>query len=131
MEEAIRMALGVYITSLDLPAVHWNNVNQDVQTETYIKASILPAGADYMGLCDGAAKHTWILQLSIYIKEGIGEIPAAQLADKLRGFLPFNTSLSSGGYTFKTERKGEIMPSVHSGNGWLFIPCQFRLSIFQ
>lgn len=130
--EAIR-AFFSHIANLNILPVAWPNTDQAeevIENEPmHIRLAVLNTRPEVIKTC-GKSRHMWILQVSIYFKKDAGLFVPAQKVDSVVSGVPFNTVLSSGGYTFKTTSQGEVIPAVNS-DAWLFIPVQFRFTTYK
>ena len=126
METEFLTAAFEYVDGLGILPVYFPNVHQDQPEDSYIKAAVFSTPPERLGLCDGASRHLWILQLSVYVRDGVGQIIPAQYADLLRASFPFKTVITNGGYSFHTETQGTINSPVNTTEGWYFIPLQFQ-----
>lgn len=134
MEAELLKALFAYIESLAVLPVWFPNVAEDTDgnkspTEPHIRVSVLPTAPEKLSVCNGVSRHLWILQTSIYVRDNVGQIVPAEYADQLRAAFPVNKELTSGGFTFHTEKQGEVIPAVQSADGWYFVPVQFQILI--
>lgn len=131
MEEALLNAVLAHIHQMQLASPYYENVGGDTPRGDHTRVSILPTTPEKLRICGDTSKHTWIAQVSIYIREGKGVFPIARFIDELREKTPVGTRLSYGGYTFHTEDKAHAVDAVQSDDGWFFIPVQFRVHIFN
>lgn len=109
--------------TMGLP-VYWPNVATGEPANTHLRISVLPTTPRTLTTC-GGSQHQWIVQIAVYVRDGVGAVVPAQHADTLRGSIPFLTTVSSGSYTFKSASVGEVIPAVKT-DGWYFVPVQFR-----
>ena len=130
MESHVRIAafsaVNAIVNGLGLPA-YWPNVAViDNIANEHILVDVVNTEPSQTNIGDGEAIHRWILQLTVAVRDGVGEIRPAQIADGLKSGLPFGTELSGGGHSFRIIRTAEIK-SAQSLEGWLYMPVQFRL----
>lgn len=129
MEAEALKAFFSHIDSLNILPCYWPNVKSEKPTDSHLRVSVTPVSPNVLTVCDGAEQNLWLLQISVYVRDGVGEIIPSQYADALKNGIPFNTKLQSGGYEFQTLKRGEIKPLIASGeSGWVFKPVQFRFS---
>lgn len=127
IREAASKHVGDLAHSMGMP-VYWLNVPvPDDPEDEHIRGSVLPITPD-IHKTNGRGRFAWILQMSIYVRDGTGD--PGEYVDALRRGFPFNTELTNGGHTFRTTDRGYAPPPVQT-DGWLFIPMQFRLQTFN
>lgn len=132
MEAEALKAIFRHLKSLDILPLYWPNIkSKKIPTKAHFRVTVMPTTPDKLALCGDASKHNWILQVGIYVKEGVGQIVPAQYADSLRAGIPVGTVLTSGSFSFHTEKQGEVINAVQSADGWYFVPVQFQVSIFN
>ena len=108
-------------------AVYWPNVAvPDDTADEHIRVSVISTQPDSTNICSAESRYQWILQLSIYVRDGVGEILPAQHADNVKSGLPFGTVLSGGGHEFRVNRTAEVFSAINY-DAWLVVPVQFRL----
>ena len=130
MESHIRIAAFSAVNSLcnSLGVVaYWPNVSviDDIANE-HILVDVINTEPTQTNICNGEAVHKWILQLTVAVRDGVGEIRPSQLADSLKNGLPFGAELTGGGHSFRISKTADIK-SAQSLDGWLYMPAQFRL----
>jgi hypothetical protein len=113
------------VDGLGILPVYFANIEAgDVENE-HIRVSIMPTSPEEITLCDGN-KWTWILQIAVYVRDGVGEIKAAQYVDSIRAAITKNMSITENSRTFTVANSGERIPPVIDG-GWYFTPLQYRI----
>ena len=96
--------------------------------EKYLRASLLPANPEVIGLCEGTSRYVWLFQISIIVRDGIGE--PAGLIDALRALLPFGDVLDNGTHRFQVMAPPSAIPPVPL-EGWYSLPVQTRIQTFH
>ena len=129
MESEIRKAAFQHVNalaaSLSLP-VYWPNVSiSGNPADQHIRVSVLNVEPEVL-TTEGGSRHQWILQLSVYVRDGVGEIVPADYASSLQAGLPFNTKLQSINYQYQTTKPGQVISPLKT-DGWYIVPVQFRL----
>lgn len=97
------------------PVVYPNEANPAVPTSTHLRAYILPADTESMGLSSWDVERG-IIQVSVYEKQGTGIIKAYSIAQQVLALFPRGFSAAG----FKVHRAGSIGPAVIDG-AWLAI----------
>lgn len=111
------MGLPVYYPNVSVPE---NPANE------HLRVRMESTEPDSTVICSGAARYQWILQISVYVRDDVGEIVPMQYADDIKSQLPFGTVLSGDDSDYRVNRTGNVISPV-AVDGWLFIPIQFRL----
>lgn len=99
----------------------------------YYKVDILPASENSLGLSfSSATRQLGIIQVSCYIRDGKGDIPAVEMADQIIAAFPRGTVLEDGGVSVRIEDKayksqGFSATTSNVGGekvngGWFMIP---------
>ena len=92
----------------------------------YLRVNTLPTEPRVRGIKNGWSIYVWLLQVAIYVKDGIGEVKPLAVADKLELHLPYNTKLVGDEHEFTVISPPTPLPPVPT-DGWFFIPVQFRI----
>jgi len=129
VESEIRKAAFQHVNTLaaglGLP-VYWPNVKVNGEpANQHIRVSVMTVEPDVL-TTEGGTKYQWILQLSVYVRDGVGEIAATDYASSLQAGLPFNTKLQSINYQYQTTKPGQVISPLKT-DGWYIVPVQFRL----
>lgn len=128
MEADCRNALYTKVSSiassLSLPVYYENSRSLDREAGNHLRASVNNLSAEQLTVCGTGAAHTWLLQINIYVRDGVGSIDPAGYADSICAELPVNTELSYNGKKFKVIDPGDVRPGIQS-EGWFFIPVYF------
>ncbi len=98
------------------PVVYPNEANPAIPESTHLRAYILPADTESIGLSSWDVERG-IIQVSVYEKQGAGVIKASAIAEQVLALFPRGFSASG----FKVHRAGSIGPAVIDG-AWLAIP---------
>ena len=93
----------------------------------YLRASVLPSSPSVLTIEAGATLHIWTMQVSIYAREGIGEISSLQYASKLRCAFPVATIFTGADHNYKVISAPSPAPPVLLNDGWLSTPVSFRV----
>lgn len=94
--------------------------------EAYLAAILLDTPPDTRGICNGWARYTWLLQVSIYVRDGLGGGRARGILDRLRASLHPPMRLTSTSHTFVVTRAPAAATTV-SGDGWVMTPVTIRI----
>ena len=112
-------------------SVKWPNVNFNPDgLQHYFQVSILPVNPRVLVVCDGGSEYKWIYRISVYMIDGIGEIEAYRLVDKIKAAFPVNKVLTGGEFKFKVVTPANPAPVVRT-EGWSYIPVQFRCQVIS
>lgn len=131
MEAEALKAFFTLINNMGVLPVYWPNVNVENPDSSHLRVTVFPVSPELL-TTQGKTKNEWILQVSIYVRTGIGSIVPAQYADTIKAGIPFNTVLQSDNYKFQTTRTGAALPLVDSSDkAWSFMPIQFRFISFN
>lgn len=95
----------------------------------YLRTSVLPIPLEHVGVNNDEARYLWIGQISVYARDGIGELAPLRIAQLLRAAYPRFYEFAGSTLKFRVERTGDIKPPVSRG-GWFFFPVQFRIQTF-
>lgn len=93
---------------------------------TYLRVSILPTDPQVLTVCGSGSRHIWVMQVSVYVKDGDGPIPAFEIVDQLSEFLPVTTKLVGVNHTFQVVTPPSPVPPIPM-DGWFSVPVQFRI----
>ncbi len=114
--------------ALALPC-YWPNVApQSAPANTHLRVTVLPTAPQVLTICSGSSRYQWILQVAVWVRDGVGVVIPAQYIDSIRSAIPYNTVLMNGGLGFKSVTTGEVLPAV-AADGWYSTPVQFRFQI--
>lgn len=94
--------------------------------DRFLKVSVIPVPPDTQGIKSGWSVYQWLFQVSVYVRETIGEIKPLNIADALRQEFPFNFKFKGAEHEFTVTRPASVAPPVQDG-GWYFVPVTFRL----
>ncbi len=110
---------------LSLPC-YWPNVALPTSpANVHLRISVLPTTPQVLTICSGGSRYQWILQVAIWVRDGVGIVAPAQHIDSIRSAIPYNTVLTSS-HGFKSIAAGEVLPAI-AADGWYSTPVQFRL----
>ena len=109
---------------LHLPC-YWPNVSPlFAPVNTQLRVSVLPTTPQVLTICSGGSRYQWILQVAVWVRDGVGAVVPAQYIDSIRSAIPYNTVLTSS-HGFKSIAAGEVLPAI-AADGWYSTPVQFR-----
>jgi hypothetical protein len=106
--------------SAGLPQIIYPNISTPTPTGNHIRVFVLPAITEAIGI----EKINWasgIIQASIYCKDGVGAIVAADIADTVIALFPRGTVMTNGGLSIRVDSLGYAGPAITEG-GWYQIP---------
>lgn len=96
-------------------------------SDFYFKVASLPVEPDVHGVNGGHSVYLWILQLSIYARDGVGEIASTDYADELReSVFPIYSKWQGAKHEY------QIMTPPNARNpipmdGWHATPVRFQI----
>jgi len=96
----------------------------------YLGAQILPVPPRPLTIKSVGSVYVWLLQVSVYIRDGSGTADANEVVDKLRVAFPPLHKLVGPNYTFKIMRPADSAQPVPVP-GWLSIPVTFRAQLIH
>jgi hypothetical protein len=115
----IKIALFARLESLVFPAgvtVFYPNIGADLPAGNFIRPDVLPASTAPLDLV-GSNQESGLLQVSIYVKKGLGELTSSGIAQTILDGFPRNLALNG----VRIDRPGSIGPSFFDGN-WQVTP---------
>lgn len=115
----IKALLFARLESLVLPAgvtVFYPNIGTTMPLYNFVSPAVLPATTAPIDLVN-SDRETGLLQVSVYVKKGLGEIVSADIAQVILTGFPRNLALSG----VRIDRPGSIGPSFYDGN-WQVTP---------
>ena len=96
----------------------------------YFKLATLPVKPSVHTVC-GVARYRWILQVSIYFRDGFGEIKPLIQADKIRDeVFPVNTILEGSTHSYRVMTPPYPAPPIPM-DGWFSVPVSFTIQTIQ
>ena len=111
--------------ALALPC-YWPNVApQSAPANTHLRVTVLPTAPQVLTICSGGSRYQWILQVAVWVRDGVGVVIPAQYIDNIRSAIPYNTAVLTNSHSFKSITAGEVLPAV-AADGWYSTPVQFR-----
>lgn len=108
---------------VEMPAVHFEKPSG--ANAVYLQAStlgVLPAIHNVAG----GARHTWLLQVSIFYREGSGELQASRLADKMASAFPSQYKFSGDLHDYEITRPPYPAPPIKA-DGWYSMPVTMQV----
>ena len=96
----------------------------------YLSIYELPTSPSVHSVC-GESRFRWILQVSIVVRDGLGEVMPLEYADKIRDdVFPVNSELEGGAHRFVVLTPPTPAPPVQL-EGWFSIPVRFTVQTIQ
>ena len=89
--------------------------------EAYLEIATLDTDPNTRGMCNGWSIYIWLFQVSIYVRDGLGEGRTKGILDRLRASLHPPMRLTSENHTFTVFGAARAASSV-PGDGWSFVP---------
>ncbi len=120
-------AFMAHVASFATVPVYWPNVSDDLigpPKSDHFRVSVLPVDPEGVDTC-GGSRYTWILQVSVFVRDGVGMVKPARLVDEIRAATPDGLRLTSNNYVFQTIAQCREAPPLHEG-GWCITPVQCR-----
>lgn len=133
-ETALRTALYTAVASFasdESLRVAWPNVAFDPGSdELYLRVAVLPVPPTQLAIKGDGALYPWLLQVSAYARDGVGELKPLAIIDALRTAFPANHRFAVGAHEAVVIAPATVPPPV-SADGWFFIPAQFRIQFIS
>lgn len=132
MENEALEAMFKHVESLDILPAWFPNIEEDNEGNRapnydHFRVFVLPVDADNnITLCGQKARYRWLLQISIYVRDGVGQIKAAQYVDQLRAATLPNQNILSGINEFRIDGIGQTSPAIQA-DGWFIYPVRFSI----
>ena len=129
MEDDVRRTLYAWLETFaaaeSLP-VAFPGWNFEPGGEPYLRVQVFPTRPSLMGVKTGWSIHTWLFQVSVYIRPGKGDLSAQSVADRLRTALTHSTRLTGSEAVYTVIGQADIAPHI-AVEGWLAVPVTFRI----
>ena len=100
-----------------LPTIYYQNIDYDTPTEEHIRATVLPANTETRGLVNQNIERG-IINISIFVPQGVGIIGAAGYAATVLTGFPRNLDL---GNQIRIDVAGYVEAGIVDG-GWYQLP---------
>lgn len=114
---SIKTALLTHLESLGLGIdIHYPNVASDLPDGEFITPTVLPATTRSLGLV-ATNQEVGLLQVSVFVKKGVGEIRSAEIAELILAGFPRNLDLSE----VRIDEAGSVGSSFFDGS-WQVTP---------
>lgn len=108
---SIQIALFTQLETIGgLPAIFYPNVDDTAPTTDYISPFVLPANTNSIGIRT-TDQEIGVLQVSIYIEKGKGQIEASRVAGLILANFPRNLNLTD----VRIDLPGSIGPVFYEG----------------
>lgn len=112
---------------LETIGVEGSYINADVENETlFLRPTVTPIDPDTRGIKRGWSNHVWLLQISIFVRNGQGPYVAAQITDKLRDVFYAGNKISGETYKYTQINTASLKAPIGFG-GWSSNPVLFRV----
>lgn len=110
---------------LGLPC-YWPNVAPPTApANVHIRVDILPTRPSVIGT-GGKARRKWLLQVAVWVRDGIGVVAPAATGDAIAAGLPFGLVLAGASHTYTITGQAEAVTPV-TASGWYATPYQFEV----
>lgn len=114
---AIKTALFTHLESLSLGVtIHYPNVASDLPDGEFVIPTVLPATTRSLGLV-ATNQELGLLQVSVFVKKGVGEIRSAEIAEAILAGFPRNLDL----FEVRIDEAGSVGASFYDGS-WQITP---------
>ena len=120
--------LAEFGTSESLTILWPNTVLPTTKPKIYLSTMVMPTAPEVLTTCGTGVIYTWLWQISLYVKDGLGELVPLRHVDSLIDFLPILTKFVGAENTYQLIAPGNVIPPVVT-DGWFFIPVQFRVHL--
>jgi len=100
--------------------------------DMFLRPQIVSLRPDEKGLRHGLASYSWIVQISVYTKNGKGEMAGAQMADKIRSEFKFGRrEVTDGGEYTTTQTTQPAANSHNEVGGWIALPITWKIVVIS
>lgn len=107
-----------------LPII-FTGVENEVPNTPFLQISFLFPNKPALTV-NGITLYNWIMQISVYTRDGVGLIKPLAIAEQLNSLFPFAQLVGQ----FKTNSVPQIRGSVSSAKkGWNFIPVDINFHV--
>lgn len=111
--------------SLSIPC-YWPNVAPPTApANVHLRVNVLPTRPSVIGTC-GKARRKWLLQIAVWVRDGIGVVAPAATGDAIAAGLPFGLVLTGTSHTYTITEQAEAVTPVTT-SGWYATPYQFEV----
>ena len=93
----------------------------------YLQANPLPVQPGTPFICSGASQRSWVCQVDVVSRAGMGDIYSKEYADKIASEFPYNHKFIGADHTFTVVKAPYAAPAL-SFDGWFSIPVSFKLT---
>ncbi|MCP5006166.1 MAG: hypothetical protein GY941_19830 [Planctomycetes bacterium] len=94
--------------------------------DLYLRVWVYPVDPTTLTIADGGSIYQWILQVTVHVLAGTGELETQLMVDKLRELIPPVKDLVGDDNTFRSIKTARVAPPVDDDRGWFYTPVQFR-----
>lgn len=121
--EAILTAVFTKLSTVSgLPKIMYPNINNVTIPDEYIAVYVIPAATENMTI-DGKEYQFGLLQIDCVVRANVGEIKAAQIADKIINAFKVGTIVASG---LTINKPSYASAGLNTGDGHYKIPVTVR-----
>ena len=111
----------------DMPTIFYPNTNQTTVPSEYVAAYVIPAPTENATI-DGLEYQYGIIQIDCVTLSSVGEIKAAQLAEKIIAAFKVGTQISG---VLKVHRPSYASAGIQTGDGHYKIPVTVRYQCYS
>lgn len=126
--DTVGAAMSDFGKSYNIPiAYSWRNYAAEQKKafgKKYLKCYIYESSPDVIGVCTGSAQYLWTFQVSVCVKEGLGDIVPLETVEILSRHFPVGFVFEAPGHEFKVIKPAEVIAVVNTGE-ILEYPVQF------
>ena len=122
--------IAVLFPNVDPPDDYRDNPKtQPDEKYTHLIVRFFPVPTRVLHPCSGTGIRTWLLQVTVKIRDGLGELVATRLVDALADHLPVSHIFAGVDHSYRVVKPADPKPELVSG-GWYAIPVRFRINTF-
>jgi len=93
----------------------------------YLKVAELPVTPSVHGVNNGESDNRSVLQISIYLRDGLGKVVSGEIADEIRNSVfPIHSKLVGANHTYQVITPPNPVPSIPM-DGWHSTPVRFQV----
>jgi len=123
--QAVFAKVKVIADGLGLPC-YWPNVAPPTApANVHIRVDILPTRPSVIGT-GGKARRKWLLQVAVWVRDGVGVVAPAATGDAIAAELPLGAVITGAVRTYAITEPAEKVAPIKA-DGWYATPYLFTL----
>jgi len=106
------------------------NKSRDSEKNNHMLLDIKPVESMAFTVSGDGVKHDWLVQVTVRVKAGEGELECNDQVDLVSDYFPLLTELEAGDKLYKQITAPMAMPAL-VGDVWYSVPVQFRYQLIN